>query len=228
MSIENKSEIANGIGIASEKALDFVEKLVAGPIMEGTGIFTDKVNFWRFKNRINIILKAKDFLKSKGIEVPKKIPIKDLTTLLEYASFEEEEIMQDSWAKLLANTLDPKNQFNACHIFSQLLNQLSVDEFYVLQFIYSKCFFMTSEDRPYFEKAELVRNSYTDYQTTILLIDNLLRLRLIEEKPPKLKNSSGTIYLYTEDEEVPENEIISSDCFRLSKFGVELVRQITA
>lgn len=227
MSIENKSEIANGIGIASEKALDFIEKLVVGPIMEGTGIFTDKVNYWRFKNRIDIILKAKIFLKSKGIHVPKKIPIKDLTTLLEYASFEEDEIMQDSWAKLLANTLDPKNQFNACHIFSQLLNQLSVNEFYVLQFIYSQCFFMTSEDRPYFEKAELVRNSYTDYQTTILLIDNLLRLRLIEEKPPKLKNSSGTIYLYTEDEEVPENEIVSSDCFRISKFGVELVKQIT-
>jgi hypothetical protein len=219
MNKENKSEIANGIGIASEKALDFVEKLIAGPLMEGTGIFTDKVNFWRFKNRINIILKAKDFLKTKGI--------KDLTTLLEYASFEEEEIMQDSWAKLLANTLDPKNQFNACHIFSQLLNQISVNEFYLLNFIYSKCFFMSSEDRPYFEKVELLRESSTDYQTTILLIDNLLRLRLIEEKPPKLKNSSGTVYLYTEEEEIPENEIISSDSFRLSKFGVELIRQIT-
>lgn len=227
MSTDNKAEIANGIGIASEKALDFVEKLIAGPLMEGTGIFTDKVNFWRFKNRINIILKARDFLKNKGIEVPKKIPIKDLTTLLEYASFEEEEIMQDSWAKLLANTLDPKNQFNACHIFSQLLNQLSVNEFYLLNFIYAKCFLMSSEDRPYFEKSELVRNSSTDYQTTILLIDNLLRLRLIEEKPPKLKNSSGRVYLYTEDEEIPENEIISSDSFRLSKFGVELIRQIT-
>ncbi|ELY2018308.1 DUF4393 domain-containing protein [Flavobacterium psychrophilum] len=227
MSVEKKAEIANGIGIASEKALDFVEKLIAGPLMEGTGIFTDKVNFWRFKNRINIILKAKDFLKSKGIEIPKKIPIKDLTTLLEYASFEEEEIMQDSWAKLLANTLDPKNQFNACHIFSQLLNQLSVNEFYLLKFIYSKCFFMSSDDRPYFEIAELFRNSSTDYQTTTLLIDNLLRLRLIEEKPPKLKNSSGALYLYNEDEEIPENEIVSSDCFRLSKFGVELVKQIT-
>ena len=227
MSTENKSEIITGIGIASEKALEFVEKLVAGPIMEGTGIFTDKVNFWRFKNRINIILKAKDFLKSKGIKVPKKIPIKDLTTLLEYASFEEEEVMQDTWAKLLANTLDPKNQFNACHIFSQLLNQLSVNEFYVLKYIYSKCFFMSSEDRPYFEKVELHKNSFTDFQTTILLIDNLLRLRLIEEKPPKLKNSSGAIYLYNEDEQIPENEIISSDCYRLSKFGIELIKQIT-
>lgn len=227
MSEEKKIEIANGIGIAAEKALDFIEKLIAAPLMEGTGILTDKIKYWRFKNQIVIIEKARQFLKNKGITVPKKIPIKDITTLLEYASFEEEEIMQDSWAKLLANTLDPNNKFDACHIFSQLLNQVSVNEFYILKFIYSKCFFMSSDDRPYLERSELSRNSYTDYQTTMLLIDNLLRLRLIEEQPPKLKNNTSTIYLYSEDEEKPNNEIIASDCFRLSKFGVELVRQIS-
>ena len=227
MNEEKKVELANGIGIAAEKALSFIEKLIAAPLMEGTGFFTDKVKYWRFKNQISIIEKARKFLKEKGIYVPKKIPIKDLTTLLEYASFEEEEIMQDSWAKLLANALDPKNQFNACHIFSQLLNQLSVNEFYVLKFIYSKCFFVTSEDRPYLERAALVRNSATDYKTTALLIDNLLRLRLIEEQPPKLKVKSREVYLYNDEEEVPNNEIIASDCFRLSKFGVELVKQIT-
>jgi hypothetical protein len=227
MSYEKKVELVNGIGSAAEKALDFIEKLIAAPLIEGTGFFTDKVKLWRFKNQILIIEKAREFLKAKGIEIPKKIPIKDLTTLLEYASFEEDEIMQDSWAKLLANTLDPKNQFNACHIFSQLLNQLSVNEFYVLKFIYSKCFFMTSEDRPYIERAEIVRNSGTDYNTTMLLIDNLLRLRLIEEQPPKLKESSRKVYLYKNDEDIPHNEIIASDCFRLSKFGVELIKQIT-
>ena len=227
MSEEKKIEVANGIGIAAEKALDFIEKLIAAPLMEGTGIFTDKVKYWRFKNQIIIIEKAREFLKMKGIEIPKKIPIKDITTLLEYASFEEEEIMQDSWAKLLANALNPNNQFDACHIFSQLLNQMSINEFYILKFIYSKCFLMSSEDRPYLEKAELVRNSTTDYQTTMLLMDNLLRLRLIEEQPPRLKESSKKVYLYNDDEEIPSNEIIASDCYRLSKFGVELVKQIT-
>src|SRR5690606_40694522 len=95
---ENKNiDIANGIGIAAEKALDFIEKIIAAPIMEGTGIFTDKVKYWRFKNQVDIITKAREYLKSKGIETPIKLPIKDVTTLLEYASFEEDEIMQDSW-----------------------------------------------------------------------------------------------------------------------------------
>jgi Abortive infection alpha len=227
MSEDKKVEIANGIGIAAEKALDFIEKLIAAPLMEGTGIFTDKIKYWRFKNQIEIIVKAQEFLKSKGIEVPKKIPIKDVTTLLEYASFEEEEIMQTSWSKLLANALNPNNQFNACHIFSQVLNQISVNEIYILKYAYSQCFFVSSEDRPYFERKELNRNSETDFNTCMLLVDNLLRLRLIEEQPPKLKDSSKKVYLYNDDEEIPQNEIIASDRFRLSKFGVELMRQMS-
>ena len=61
----------------------------------------------------------------------------------------------------------------------------------------------------------------------MLLIDNLLRLRLIEEEPPKLKKDSNQIYLYQKDEEAPKNEIIASDSFKLSKFGTELMKQTT-
>jgi hypothetical protein len=61
----------------------------------------------------------------------------------------------------------------------------------------------------------------------MLLIDNLLHLKLIEEEPPKLKDKTENIYLYQADEEVPEIEIINSNCFRLSKFGKEFLNQIT-
>jgi hypothetical protein len=225
--VENKSEITNGIAIASGKALDFIEKLIASPLMEGTGILTDKINYWRFKNRINIILKAKEFLREKGIKLPKKIPIKDLTTLLEYASFEEDETMQNNWAKLLTNTLNPNNKFDACNIFSQLLNQISINEIYILKFIFSKCYFRSSEHRPYIERRYLSQNSSSDYQTSMLLIDNLLRMRLIEEQPPRLKDSSRKGFIHLEEEEVEDNEIISSECFRLTKLGAELMKQIS-
>ncbi|GAA0714981.1 hypothetical protein GCM10009430_08830 [Aquimarina litoralis] len=227
MDEKSQIEIAKGIGQAAEKALDFIEKIVAGPIMEGTGIFTDKVKYWRFKNQVNIITKARGFLKSKGIEIPKKIPIKDVSTLLEFASFEEEEIMQDGWAKLLANTMNPNNRFDACHLFSQVLNQISVNEFYILTYLNSRSFILTSNERPYLEKNDLIRNSHSDYHTGILLIDNLLRLRLIEEEPPKFKDNSNYNSIYSNFDKLPENEIIASDSFRISKFGAELIKQIT-
>lgn len=227
MDEKTKIDLADGIGRATEKALDFIEKAVAGPIIEGTGIFTDKVKYWRFKNQVDTIVKARQYLKNKGIKTPKKMSIKDVSTLLEYASFEEEEIMQDSWAKLLSNAMDPKNRFNACHLFSQVLNQISVNEFYILSYVTASSFMMSSDHRPYLERNDLIRNSQSDYQTGMLLIDNLLRLRLIEEEPPKLKDDSSNLYLYSRNEEMPKNEIIASDSFRLSKFGSEFMKQIS-
>lgn len=226
---ENKNiDIANGIGFAAEKALDFIEKIIAAPLMEGTGIFTDKVKYWRFKNQVNIITKAREYLKNKGIEIPKKLPIKDVTTLLEYASFEEDEIMQDSWAKLLANAMNPKNQFNTCHLFSQVLNQISVNELYLLSYAKSRSFIISSDDRAYLDRKDLIRNSLSDFHSGPLLIDNLLRLRLIEEKPPKFKTDLTNLpYSYQDDDILSQNEIISSDSFRLSKFGAELMKLIT-
>lgn len=224
--MEENKELANGIGKAAEKALDFIEKIIAGPLMEGTGIFTDKVKFWRFKNQVDIITKAKEYLRSKGIETPKQIPIKDVTTLLEYASFEEDEIMQDCWSKLLSNTLNPENTFDACHIFSQILNQLSVSEIYALNYMFINCFQKSSDDRPYFEKKDLIRKCQTGFENGILIIDNLIRLKLIEEEPPKLiENVTEDTYNF--DEKIIKTEIVRSERYRMSKFGIELLRQIT-
>lgn len=51
MNEENKKELAEGIGKVAEKALDFIEKVIAGPVIEGTGILTDKIQYIRFKNK---------------------------------------------------------------------------------------------------------------------------------------------------------------------------------
>ena len=219
--MEDKIDKVNGIGVAAEKALAFIEKLIAGPIMEGTGIFTDNVKLWRFENQVKIILKAREILKQNNISIPKEIPLKDLSTLLEYASFEEEEIMQDSWANLLANTLDPENEFNACHIFSQVLNQLSINEVKILNYMYSKCFTKSSEYRPYLKRESLIQTGEVAYTTGLLLIDNLIRLRLIEEEPQKLRENDESVF-----DPFPKQELYSTESFCLSKFGAELVKQI--
>ncbi|WP_161888572.1 Abi-alpha family protein [Pontibacter russatus] len=222
---KNISELASGISGIADRAFDFVEKIIAGPIIEGTGAITDKIKFWRFKNQVNTILKAQEFLKEKGIKTPKKLPVKDVTTLLEYASFEEDENMQNKWACLLANAADPNNPFDICYIFSQVLNQLSPHEAKLLDYMFSRSFLMTDRDRPYFEKDDIIRRNFASYEVTLLIFDNLLRLRLIEEKPPKLQDNSRYHYRYDEDEAIPEHEIVPSNSVRLSEFGAEFTRK---
>lgn len=220
--MKEEIEKIDGIGKAAEKALDFIENLIAAPLMEGTGILTDRISYWRFKNKINIILKAKEFLKEKNIKTPKNIPIKDLSTLLEYSSFEEDEIMKDSWSKLLSNSLDPNNKFDSLHIFSIILNQLSVNEIYILNHMLSNSSEVKNGDRKFFLKKDLLKISNTDSDLSLIFIDNLFRLNLIEISLPDLDNQfqinifgNGRLYY---------NELSVS--FRLSKFGETLVTQL--
>jgi len=92
-------------------AKEFLGKLVNPGLEEGGGIIQDTIKFWRFKNQINITLKAKKFLEEKGIEPVKVLP-KILVSILENGSLEEDESMQDKWAALLANSADPNKRYS--------------------------------------------------------------------------------------------------------------------
>jgi hypothetical protein len=220
------TELVNGLGKMGEKAFDFIEKIIANPIMEVTGVLTDKVKYWRFKNQVDTIIKAKEFLETKGIKIPNKIPIKDLTTLLEYSSLEDEPVMQDKWAKLLSNALDPDNAFEATTVFSHILNQISIEEIKILEYIFYHSFIVSDTDRPYLEKRSIQNMLEIKYSIYDLLIDNLSRLRLIEEKMPEVKNASRQVYLYNGDETPDDIELVASNKIRISKFGTELMRKI--
>ncbi|MDO6675622.1 Abi-alpha family protein [Tenacibaculum sp. 1_MG-2023] len=178
--MKEELEKINGIGLAAEKALNFIEKLIAAPLIEGTGILTDKVEYWRFKNKVGIILKAKEFLKLKGIETPKKIPVKDLSTLLEYSSYEEDNFMKDSWANLLSNSLNPENKFDSNNIFIQILNQISSDEIVLLSSI-NKLSSLDKLDRHLLKEEIKEKLEAFNEEIKLVLIDNLLRLGVLKE-----------------------------------------------
>jgi len=215
------SETAKGIALASEKAFEFLDSILTNPVKELTGILTDKVKFWRFKNQVNTILRAHEFLRSQGIQ-PRKMKVKDLSNLLEFASFEEDVKMQERWAALLANAADPNNPFDICSIFSQILNQISPQEVSILDYIYGQCFWKSDRDRPFLDKRDIIKLNFTVYEVTLLIFDNLLRLRLIEEEPPRLDKSK---YDHENETRVDEIDLVISSRIRLSEFGVEFVRQ---
>ena len=118
-----------------EKGLDlaknFLDKLI-NPTVEQVGLlFADKIQYFRLKNQINIIIKAKKFIEDKDITI-KELPIKILAPLLEECSLEDNEELQDIWAKMLANLVDSnKNLQN--NIFPFILSQLSIQEYKALE-----------------------------------------------------------------------------------------------
>lgn len=139
MDPESKELKVNITSTLLEKGIDtaknFLEKLIM-PAVEETGLLLkDNVTFWRFKNQVRILNKAKDFCEKNNIH-PKTISLKLLCPYLEYASLEEDDYMQDRWAILLANLVDSRQNIEN-NIFPYILSQISKSELLVLKEAYT-------------------------------------------------------------------------------------------
>ncbi|MCK4785868.1 MAG: DUF4393 domain-containing protein [Desulfobacteraceae bacterium] len=205
----------------ANKASEFVDEIIKPPLKEVGGLLADSVRFWRYKNQVNIILKAKEFLEKKRIK-PKKIPIKSLASLLENSSLEEEESMQIKWASLLANAANPEHEHNDILIFSQILKELSPEEALMLDYIASQSFIRSSEDRAYVGRRMLIAVG-KKYSSSLVLLENLIRLKLIEQKASEIiidrdaLVDNGSEYINVNYKE--------SDEFRLTILGAEFIKQ---
>src|SRR5690606_30389556 len=105
------STIEKGI----ELAKDFLDKLIM-PAVEETGLLIkEKVTYWKFKNQVKVLNKAKEYCEKNGIK-PKTISFKLLVPLIETSALEEDEVLQDKWAILLTNMVDSEQNVEN-HVF---------------------------------------------------------------------------------------------------------------
>jgi hypothetical protein len=124
--------IEKGIEEAAKAAKDYLDKLVAPGLEQSGGIIGDTVAYWRFKNKVNLALKAKAFLEAKGIE-PKRVLPKVVAPILEAGSLEEEDELKGQWAALLPSAAsDPEKVPPA---FPRILSELSTVEARILEWL---------------------------------------------------------------------------------------------
>ncbi len=114
-----------------EKGLDlvksFLEKLIFPTVEEVGLLLADNIKFFRFKNQVKILLKAEKYVSTNNIKI-KEIPIKILVPLLENASLEDNDDLQDKWAKMIANMADSDSNLQN-QIFPYILGQISIIEY---------------------------------------------------------------------------------------------------
>ena len=133
--MENKLDITSS---ALEKGIDlaknFLDKLII-PSVEETGLLLkDKVTFWKFKNQVKILNRAKLYCEKHNVST-KTISLKVLCPLLDYSALEEDEVLQDKWAILLSNMVDSEQNIEN-HVFPYILSQISSNEFSILEEVY--------------------------------------------------------------------------------------------
>ncbi|MDP1710138.1 MAG: Abi-alpha family protein [bacterium] len=185
-----------------ELAKDFLGKLISPTIEEVGLLISDNVKFLRFKNQVRILLKAKSYVEKHNISL-KEIPIKILVPLLDKASLEDDELLQDKWAKMLVNMVDSENNLQN-QIFPYTLSQISIEEYNALKELLQKELLHREEKKQLAslrEADKFLMNVETkklnkqinkiEQDGFILMLEefecaNLVRLGLVRELPPKI------------------------------------------
>lgn len=89
---------------AAEKFGAFIAKYTHEPLEAGIGVFSDKLKYLRWERQVRLIKRAEEFLVEIGREdIDSPLPLKYAVPLMEAASLEEDDSLQDMYAKLLVN-----------------------------------------------------------------------------------------------------------------------------
>lgn len=168
------------IEASQEEVSKFLEKVIPNFVLESGGILSDTVRFWRWKNQINIIKKAKSIVENSKLD-KKQVPLKILLPIMENASLEEEEIIQNKWANILANAITASK--NITPNYAEILKELSVLEVVILD----KLFDESSKENDYekrkqlqFSKQKISEIFKLSSEQADLIIENLYRLNLCQ------------------------------------------------
>lgn len=123
---------------AGQKFGGFISRYVAGPIEQGMGIFEDKLKYMRWERQVRLMQRAEQLLLEAGLTRPTRaIPLKLAVPLLEAASLEDDDYMQDLWARLLVNAANVASHVSLRRAYIAVLEQLTPLEAFILQKIYS-------------------------------------------------------------------------------------------
>ena len=169
----------------------FLEK-IAGPAAEEIGLmFQDKVKFYRLKNQLNILNKAKLYLDKNKIE-PKPIPLRTLLALLEGASLEDNDYLADKWAALISNASSGSLNNEKHPSFPKVLMELSPIDAILYDEIYSMDdTIIWNNFKPAFAKKHSLRIEDVSFS-----YENLFRLSLIYNTNTGLYRTHYGKYFY--------------------------------
>ena len=163
----------------------FIAKFIAGPLEQGIGIFHDKLIYMRWERQARLIKRSKDFLNEVGLSDPTRpVPLNIAIPLLQAASLEEDDELQDRWAKLLVNAGNANSDVVIKRSYISILEDLSPMDARILEKI---CSVALQEDESILayklpDEAVIYKNNMLfpePSQDVQLSLSNLMRLGCI-------------------------------------------------
>lgn len=207
--MEEESKAVQEVAKTTGKAIDaareaggFIARFVAGPLEQGIGIFEDRLRYTRWERQIRLMSRAEEFLKQSGLSGPTRaVPLKLAIPLLQGATLEDDDGLQDRWAVLLVNAANASFDTEIGRSFLVILEQMTALEAQILDVLYELPFeqsqhagILTAElpgSARIKEEKENENESPLPGEEIVLALSNLARLGCIR---PGITWGGGEIF----------------------------------
>ena len=121
----------------TEKLASFVAKVFKQPINDAVGIIGDRLRFMRWERQVRIVDRVSEILVQRGVTETRAVPLKFALPIFENASLEYSNELQDLWAKLLANSMDPNFTEEIRYAYLEIVKSLTPLDVRILHVFYN-------------------------------------------------------------------------------------------
>src|SRR5712691_8267057 len=122
---------------ATQELGRFVSRITTEPLETVMGILNDKLQFMRWQRKLRLAERGRELLRERGIQGPiRPLPYKLALPIIEHASLEDNDELQDLWANLLASAVDPHFQGVIRAAYVDIIRQLEVVDVHILNVVY--------------------------------------------------------------------------------------------
>jgi len=120
----------------TEKILRFSSKVFKVPIEETVGLIGDRLKLFRWERQVAYVDKVNNILDARNISETRAVMPKFALPVLENASLEDDEELQQIWAKLMASAMDPNFSTKLRMSFIDIIKSLDPLDVKILKVFY--------------------------------------------------------------------------------------------
>lgn len=121
----------------TEKILGFLAKVFDESIEHAVGIVSDRLKFLRWQRQVRMVDKIEQELRQHKVVKTRPVAPKFALPILENASLEEDDDLQDLWVRLMANAMDPNFEGGLRMAFIDIIKSLTPSDVMMLDFFYT-------------------------------------------------------------------------------------------
>lgn len=120
----------------TEKILGFLSKVFKEPLEDVAGIVGDRLKFLRWERQVRMAEEVTKILEERNLSNTKPVAPKLALPIIENASLEEDDSLQNIWINLMANSMDPNFKNDIRFAYIEIIKSLEPVDARLLEYFY--------------------------------------------------------------------------------------------